>query len=339
MRYKFYIAALVLFIFALSVTACRQPTFENNAINTERSTSERSAIITEHDNSVYFQVLNVLTDNLRVYRRSSNGELSIIAEMSMFLGNTGFIYNTLFLATTTDGIHKICILDNSIEQISEAGGSDFVFTADWIFGQGQWWKNGAYHGEIFRMRPDGSEFEVISDDGGVGLQLYEGKLYYFSLNDRSVIRINIDGTNREIVFECICSDEVEIANVRYLMRKRNIRIHDGWVYYINHENQLYRIGLDGQAKTNLNAQVYVFELHDSTLVFAEYSENVLQERSSIYLMDLNTMRTQRVTQSGGWILVIAGDYAYSYHIEGQTVFLYRFHISGDGFGQIAAVDM
>jgi len=325
-------AALVLLFAVFTMVQERPPR------GGEVTQSERGASMVEHEGYVYFQVLRPREGSDSLYRRTPYGEVTLLATIPE-IGSLQFIGDTLILGTYFHGLHAINPSDGTITNISVSSGHCFVFTPEWIYGQRQWWEHPeGIQGEIFRIRPDGSEWTLLSEDAGMGLQLYEGQLYYLSLIDHALVRMDLDGANRKILTPLYGVHREERLTFADLRRRSNLRIHNGWVYYINDNNQLYKVQIDGQNNTSLNAYVQTFDVSGRTIVTLDYPPDggtavrygLALDASSVSRMNLDGTQNRAVVRNG-WAPVIVGDYVY-FQVPPfwGTGELWRFLIRGGG---------
>ena len=299
----------------------------------EVNISQRGTSIIEHNGNVFFQMDNLSGPGARLYRRRPDGEVILLAEIPS-TGSIQFINDMLYIGTSL-GIYKINPTDGILTGISDTGGNCIVFTDEWIYVQRRVHNlTAGWQGEISRLRPDGSEFTLLSDDAGVGLQLYEGRLFYISIIDNALVSINPDGTNKTLQIENLLPEgalspsfEDFFAFQFYMQNLSNSRIQDGWLYYVNADHQLYRIQLDGQNNMSLNARVQAFTLWGASIVTLDHPSARrplwMLEESSMSVMNLNGTGQRKFILSGGGAPIIAAGYIYFYQLPLDIGHLWR----------------
>jgi len=274
------------------------------------TTSERGISITAAGDYVYFQVPSFF-EGTRIMRYSSYSDAYFVAEVPEE-GVMGFIGDTLYLVTPSLGTFAIDPQSGEVSKISTVSGTYAVFTSDWIYIQNNYYNYPGWYAMISRIRPDGSEFTVLSERQGTGLQLYEGYLYFYCLGDEAVIKMGLDGNCYEIV----------MANTgMYYMH-----IHDGWIYYINPSHQLYRANMESGRHTSLNALVAAFAItHDSIVTLDLPAEGEIADNMSAMLLHGGWHR--QYIQFGGVPIAVSGDIYFFQQVSGV---LFRAHIYDRG---------
>jgi len=270
--------------------------------------SQRGQSIVRGDGFVYFQVHDLHGSRIMRYSGTSRAETFAYTPE---LGVMDFVGDTLFLVTPSLGV--FAINDGMVDRLSGTGGICAVFTDDWIFVQSQRYYHPGWHGEISRIRPDGSEFSIILDHPGVGLQLYEGSLYFYSLYHQAVVRVGLDGGNKETVLEGFMPEIDDgvpfVGPFATVARMQNLQIHSGLVYYINPKQRLYRVDMATGQRMCLNAYVTAFAITHDSIVTLDYPAH----ESNMSAMLLNGSWHRQYVQFGGRPVDVGGDLYFWQH--------------------------
>ena len=288
--------------------------------------------IAEQDGYVYFQVFYQFQTRLK--RHSPEERTSFLAEIPE-TGNIQFIGDMLYLVMPRYGVYVVDSSDGAMRKISDLGGNCAVFTEEWIFVQSQHYDLAeGWQGEIYRIRPDGSAVSVLSEDAGVGLQLYEGQLYYFSLIDQAIVRMDIDGNNREVLFADFSHEESDIDLFNLILRLRNMQVHNGWIYYIDAANQLYRMQIGSQNPSPLNAHVVAFAILENTLLMLDFPQTADSTTIPFPALEASDLSAMRLDGRGrvpfmrhGGVPIVIGEYLYFFQQFSTPAALYRFCLS------------
>jgi len=309
MAIAFVLATYGIFVFFSNSSSLWQLLARDSA--SEAITSERGLSIATAGGYVYFQVPSFHGVQIMCY--SQDSDAYFIAEIPE-RGVIGFIGDTLYLVTPGLGTFAINPQSGEVSKISTISGRYAVFTSDWIYIQAFHYPAG--YAMISRIRPDASDFMVLSQRPGIGLQLYEEYLYFYCLDYESVIKLCPDGNCYETV----------MTNMGVLY----MHIHDGWIYYINLFHQLYRVNMASGQRTSLNARVVAFTItHDSivTLDFPVYGD--VADNMSAMLLHGGWHR--QYIQFGGAPIAVGGDI---YFFQAGTGVLFRAHIYERGITPI-----
>jgi len=303
--------------------------FSNGSATGTVTSSDRGMPIAEQDGYVYFQVFRQFDTHLM--RHSPEGRASLLVEIPE-MGNIQFIGDMLYLVMPQHGVYAVDPSDGAVWKISDLGGNCVVFTEEWIFVQSQRYDLAeGWQGEISRMHPDGSEVSLLSEDSGVGLQLYEGLLYYFSLIDQAIIRMDLDGSNREVLFADFSHEESDIDLFNLIVRLRNMQVHDGWIYYIDATNWLYRTQIGSQISVPLNAHVVAFAILENTLVTLDFPQTIDSAIVPFPSLEASALSTMRLDGRGrvpfmryAGAPIVLGDYLYFFQQFSTPSALYRY---------------
>ncbi len=327
--------AAVIAAFVMSLTACVQHVPQatpDAALNEEPDAP--GGLIVQYEDDLYFQVENPNGGGLLYKKPGAKGANQLVTELPD-VGWLQILDDTFYLGTHDKGIYRFHLDGSELQKISDVGGNFFIMTPQWIFGQTERYNTTqGWEGEIYRMRPDGSEYTVLSKDGGTCLNLYEETLYYFSYTDNAIVKMNMDGAEKETLISDLRKDAgenfKEIPPAENFISKYSMTLKDGWIYYIT-DYQVYKVLVDGQENTKLNAAAKALAVKGSELVLLDHNEgDDPLGSSSISMMDQNGENKRVVIQSGGWLPIVAGEYVYFY----ASPSLYRFAATGGGFEQI-----
>ena len=293
----------------------------------EANISERGTTIIEHDGNVFFQIRNSTFPGARgtgLYRRTPEGETILMTEIPS-RGSIQFIDDMLYIGLER-GIYKINPSDGTITRISDVGGDCIVFTPEWIYTQWRFYSSATgWHGGIYRVRPDGSGLTLLLEGAGIALQKYEGRLFYICIIENALVSMNPDGTNREILMEGMLTEGLMSPSSEdfldlyvYLQRVSNSRIQGGWLYYINADNRLYRVQLNGRNRMSLNARVQAFAFLCASIITLDFPTDgelmTTHEDASMSTMFLDGTGQRKIILHGGGAPVVAGDYIYFYQL-------------------------
>lgn len=147
------------------------------------------------------------------------------------------------------------------------------------------WKD---EGALCKMRPDGSEFYVLSDDTPCYINIVDDWIYYIKnqkpvYNYRGEIyRIKKDGTNRERLINSVSKDMVVVND---------------WIFFINIDdgNSIYKCKKDGSQITRVidkkcfglqyeNGHIYYISETDPKK-FSLFRHNISLNESSVKILD------------------------------------------------------
>lgn len=331
------IAVFIITIMMLSLAACTQGGHDvtSDILPNTDSVNSDNGLIISYDNNIYFQKANPDGNGWLLYRRSEIDKENIIVTELPEVGWLHLAGYTLYVATHEKGIYSIDLESGNVTKISDAGGNYFAFTPDWIYGQKELYNTDyGWTGEIYRVRYDGSEYTTLSNDGGACLQLDNESIYYFSYADNAIVKIKLDGSDKEILVDNLRKDAGEnfknVPPLENFAAKYSMVMSNGWIYYID-DYQVYKIKTDGQSNTNLNVTAIGLAVKGSELILLDYSEEKsIWDTSSISVVNINGENKRMVFESGGWFPLVSGDYVYF----NSSSSLYRFSTDGSDFEKI-----
>lgn len=98
-----------------------------------------------------------------------------------------FIYYTI---ENTDGIYRVRIDGSNKQKIISENCIDFCIDGDWIF----YISNDTF---IYKIRTNGTGKQLIINESSRNLNFCDGWIYYTYNNNKEIIKIRADGTNRQ----------------------------------------------------------------------------------------------------------------------------------------------
>ena len=337
----------IILSFLFAVAGCGQPAGPVAVPEESVPTMPRGQTVLFHNGDIYFQ-WDQDPHNIFLYKRASDGA-NVRAARLPDDGYMQIVDGRMYFATHQGELNEIDLYDCRLTPINFSlmnSARDFVFTPEWLYGQHYALREGEWVGEIYRIRYDGSGRESLSSDAGLGLQSDGGHLYYFSYTDDAIVKMGMDGADKEILVgelrKKAFSNPLD-ENRDWLLNfgiKYAMAMYDGWIYYID-DFQMYRVRTDGTGLASLNAEAQgFFAVGGASVVFLDKypGEDVLDlydyselTRFSISAMDLDG-RNKRVVSEGlaGWP-TIAGGHVYFWAPDEA---LYRFPLNGSGLEQV-----
>jgi hypothetical protein len=160
-------------------------------------------------------------------------------------------------------------------------------------------------GKLCKMKPDGSDFQVLSDDRPCYINVVGDWLYYIKQNDTvsyegKIIKISKNGTDRKELYIANCS---------------NMTVVGEWVYFINisEGNKIYKMKTDGSQLTKLNdTKSYRLQYEDGWLY---YSSQINENTRPLYKMSvLEASMPIKVMNNVSYFLVNRG-WIYYYNFK------------------------
>lgn len=153
-------------------------------------------------------------------------------------------------------------LGNTNANITNAGMS--VLVDDWIY-----FMNYADENKLYRIRPDGTSEEKVSDDKMYFLNYADGWIYYCNGEENnSIYKMKPDGTEHTPLVNTLA---------------QNILVSDGWIYYISHSDatpsefrRILKVRTDGSEGQKVNAQeTSAFNIHEDRIYYVSSSDQTL----------------------------------------------------------------
>lgn len=189
-----------------------------------------------------------------------------------WLGNINLVNDWLYY-TKNESLNRIRT-DGTEEQIIYNLGflSDIHIVNEWIY-----FINGDDNSTIYRMNLEGGELERLLDVQTEDLAVYDDFLlvsYYTDNYNNRLDRVELDGSNRETIFEGYANQMV---------------YWDDYFYYIGEDLTLYRTKAEGDSDHEqlINQVVRTYTLTDEGIVFVLASFSDYHESNGIYLSELD----------------------------------------------------
>lgn len=165
--------------------------------------------------------------------------------------------------------------DFTSERVIDDASANVLVSLDWVYYINRTdAQNGEEYSRIFRIRPDGSGREKISERPAATFNISEGDIFYLDLEDQTLNRIGTDG-----------SEFNEISDIPIVY----ITVYEDMIYYINGENgenTIWRMNLDGTDNIQLSKdKAAAFNISDEWIYYA----STLNETSELEIrrMDLD----------------------------------------------------
>ncbi|MFZ5351614.1 MAG: DUF5050 domain-containing protein, partial [Bacillota bacterium] len=175
-------------------------------------------------------------------------------------------------------------------------------------------------GKLCKMKPDGSSFQVLSEDIPCFINVVGDWLYYIKQNRAGeyygeIIRLSKDGANRKELYAADCT---------------NMTVVGEWIYFINvpEGNKIYKMKTDGSELAKLNDnESYDLQYEDGWLY---YSGKVGEDKFPLYKMNiLENTQPIEVLSDVKYFLINRGWIFYYNFGEGM------FKMKDDGTGKVS----
>lgn len=160
---------------------------------------------------------------------------------------------------------------------------------DWIY----FIDGDSYKGQMYRIKTDGSDEQLLDDSENTCMSVVNGKIYYASMQATSgaTFKCDLDGKNKVQIHD----EDI-----------RNITVYGSWIYYVGGMNRLYRMTLDGQNRTLLPNGTDVYQISDGKIYY--YSDG-------LYVMDMDGSNSKKISDAKTNKFCISGNYAYYFANE------------------------
>ncbi len=163
--------------------------------------------------------------------------------------------------------------------------------------------------QLYRMNPDGSEIEKISDDSAAFINADENYIYYARSGDNSesyfsflnvythsLCRLRRDGRGEVVVLD---TDPCMYAS-----------LVGNYIYYIHYNtteaSSLYSIKNDGEEKRQVFPQTYFTCCTDGQYIYY----NGLENDHNVYRLDTATLAQTLVYEGNCWMPIVEDNYVY-----------------------------
>ncbi|MDP2814932.1 MAG: DUF5050 domain-containing protein [Erysipelotrichaceae bacterium] len=174
--------------------------------------------------------------------------------------------------------------------------------------------NSRDHLRIYRSKSDGSEIKQISSKSGVYLNAFEDWVYFISLDDFKILRIETNGTNEELISQ----HTVDPCG--------GMMIVDGWIYYVNNddENRIYKMSMDGEENEMLiDVSALKLNASDEGLVFI----SVKDDGNQLMISDYKSGEMKVLADNVDQLTLVVQDWVYFNKASDQEK-LYRVKVDG-----------
>lgn len=201
--------------------------------------------------------------------------------------------------------------------------------------------------KIYRMKNDGSNIEVINDNGvsneNYFFYVIKDKIYYVGM-DENIYKMNLDGSNIEkisdyatgflgvtekyIIFDKI--DEIDGTNkqVTYIMnldgtearavlnneKLYHVNIDNDYVYYLDVDQNICKTKIDsGKSEVIYSDAAVLLNVYNNNAYFFNYTNSEKETRVGIYKVSLtgkdHTPQLIKVLSSTSYYIDVVGEYA------------------------------
>ena len=163
--------------------------------------------------------------------------------------------------------------------------------------------------KLYRMNPDGSEIEKVSDDSAAFINADENYIYYTRTGDNSESQFAF----LNIYTHSLCKirrdgrGEVKVLDTDPCMYASLV---GNYLYYIHYNSteasSLYSIKNDGEEKQMVFPQTYFTCCTDGQYIYY----NGLEDDHNVYCFDTAAKSQSLVFEGNCWMPIVEGDYVY-----------------------------
>lgn len=188
---------------------------------------------------------------------------------------------------------------------------------------GEWiYFGSAYTHELIKVKEDGSNKTVLSNNFNHSIHIIEDWVYY--AGNYGIYKINKNGTNETLVSNVI-ADWMIIA--------------DNWIYYLerNGDGAIHKMRLDGSEEINLGGEsVHNFNMIDNEIYYVTFDDpNNYYGANTIYKMDLDGNNKIAIKSESGFIVRMSCDDGqwiyYTVATEDESRKLVKVRLDGSGY--------
>ena len=218
---KIKILSVLIVIIALSVflPSCKTATeidltnSKPEGMGNTMGNLQNAGIVTNDENSIYY--ITTKDSQAILNRKSINGEQQVLLELDnrlcFFLNAVSdFIYYT----DSTDGtIYKIDTKGMQNEKLCNIKASFLLVANGTVYALGG--ETDSNTGNLYAMNVDGSDIKVLSNDKIWKIFLYDNQIYYATVGEFNLYKMDMNGDNKEFI-----SQNIGIMNWFYIYNDR-----------------------------------------------------------------------------------------------------------------------